>query len=96
MAISRADVEKVALLARLQLGEDELATLTKELAQIVAYVDQLGEVDTEGVQPMVHAVEVHDVFAADQVQPSLSRQDALANAPNHNGNGYLVPPVLGD
>jgi len=96
MAITRADVEKVALLARLQLSETELTTLTDELAQIVTYVDQLAEVDTEGVEPMAHAVEVHSVFADDEVRPSLSREQALANAPCHNGQVYLVPPVLGE
>ena len=96
MAITREDVEKVALLARLQLSEDELNSLTQELGQIVQYVDQLAEVNTDAVEPMAHAVEVHNVFADDVVQPSLPRKQALANAPSHNGQGYLVPPVLGD
>jgi len=96
MAITRADVDKVALLARLQLSEAELESLTVELAQIVGYVDQLAEVDTEGVEPMAHAIEIHNVFADDEVRPSLPREQALANAPKHNGQGYLVPPVLGD
>lgn len=96
MAISRDDVEKVALLARLELSEAEVVSLTTELAQIVAYVDQLAEVDTEDVEPMAHAVEVHNVFAEDIVEPSLPREQALANASNQNGRGYLVPPVLGD
>ena len=95
MAITRADVEKVSLLARLQLTEPELEKMTTELAQIVKYVDQLAEVDTEGIQPMAHAVEVHNVFANDKVKPSLPRDKALSNAPNHNDIGYLVPPVLG-
>jgi aspartyl-tRNA(Asn)/glutamyl-tRNA(Gln) amidotransferase subunit C len=96
MAITRAEVEKVARLARLQLSEAELARLTTELGQIVGYVDQLAEVDTTGVEPMAHAVELHNVFAEDRVHPSLSREQALANAPSHNGQGYLVPPVLGE
>lgn len=95
MAITRADVEKVALLARLRLSEAELETLTDELAQIVTYVDHLAEVDTEGVEPMVHAVEVSNVFSTDEVQPSLPREKALATAPNRNERGYLVPAVLG-
>ena len=95
MAITRGDVEKVALLARLRLSDVELDTLTDELAQIVTYVDHLAEVDTEGVEPMAHAVEVSNVFAADEVRPSLPRAEALANAPNHNERGYLVPAVLG-
>jgi len=96
MSLTRADVEKVALLARLRLSEPELETMTDQLAQIVTYVDQLAEVDTEGVEPMAHAVEQTNVFAEDQVEPSLPREQALANAPRHNDRGYLVPAVLGE
>jgi aspartyl-tRNA(Asn)/glutamyl-tRNA(Gln) amidotransferase subunit C len=96
MALTRADVEKVALLARLDLNEVELATMTEQLAQIVGYVDLLSEVDTEGVEPMAHAVEVTNVFADDAVEPGLPREAALATAPRHNDRGYLVPAVLGD
>jgi aspartyl-tRNA(Asn)/glutamyl-tRNA(Gln) amidotransferase subunit C len=96
MSISRTDVEKVALLGRLQLTEAEVSTITGELAQIVGYVDQLSEVNTEGVEPMAHAIEVVNVFRADELTPSLSRDEALSNAPHHDGRGYLVPAVLGD
>jgi aspartyl-tRNA(Asn)/glutamyl-tRNA(Gln) amidotransferase subunit C len=96
MSISRTDVDKVALLARLQLTEVELSTITSELAQIVGYVDQLSEVETEGVEPMAHAIEVVNVFRADEVTRSLPRDEALSNAPHHDGRGYLVPAVLGD
>jgi aspartyl-tRNA(Asn)/glutamyl-tRNA(Gln) amidotransferase subunit C len=94
--LSRADVEKVALLARLRLTDAELETITGELAQIVGYVDQLGEVNTEGVEPMAHAIELANVFRSDQLAPSLPREEALANAPHHDTRGYLVPAVLGD
>jgi aspartyl-tRNA(Asn)/glutamyl-tRNA(Gln) amidotransferase subunit C len=96
MSISRPDIEKVALLARLQLKEDELQTMTAQLAQVVAYVDLLAEVDTERVEPMAHAVEVTNVFADDVVRPSLPRDAALANAPHRDERGYLVPAVLGE
>ncbi len=96
MALTRADVEKVALLARLRLSAQELDAMTTQLGAIVGYVDQLGEVDAEGVEPMAHAVEITNVFADDAVQPSLPREAALATAPRHNGRGYLVPAVLGD
>lgn len=96
MALTRADVEKVALLARLRLGDAELETMTGQLVQIVGYVDQLSEVDTTDVAPMAHAVEVTNVFADDRVEPSLPRDQALANAPRQNGRGYLVPAVLGE
>ena len=96
MAITRADVEKVSLLARLQLSNVELERMTEELAQIVCYVDQLSEVDTEGIEPMAHAVEISNVFASDDVKESLPREAVLANAPHHDNRGYLVPAVLGD
>jgi aspartyl-tRNA(Asn)/glutamyl-tRNA(Gln) amidotransferase subunit C len=96
MSISRQEIEKVALLARLQLTNDELDAMTGQLAEIVAYVDQLAEVDTEGVEPMAHAIELRNVFQEDQVHTSLPREEALANAPHHDDRGYLVPAVLGD
>jgi aspartyl-tRNA(Asn)/glutamyl-tRNA(Gln) amidotransferase subunit C len=96
MSLSRADVEKVALLARLRLTESELATMTDQLAQIVGYVDQLAEVNTDGVEPMAHAIDLSNVFKDDRVAPSLPQNEALANAPHHDDRGYLVPAVLGD
>jgi len=96
MAISRADVEKVALLSRLRLSESELDTMTTQLAKIVQYVDHLAEVDTEGVAPMAHAIEVENVFREDRITASLPREEALANAPHRSDEGYLVPAVLGD
>jgi aspartyl-tRNA(Asn)/glutamyl-tRNA(Gln) amidotransferase subunit C len=96
MSISRQDIKKVALLARLQLTEDEISKMTTELAQIVGYVDQLGEVNTDGIEPMAHAIEIKNVFRDDAVAPSLPREEALANAPHHDHRGYLVPAVLGE
>jgi aspartyl-tRNA(Asn)/glutamyl-tRNA(Gln) amidotransferase subunit C len=96
MSISRQDIEKVALLARLQLTEDELSKMTLELAQIVGYVDQLGEVNTDGIEPMAHAVATANVFRDDAFAASLPREEALANAPHRDERGYLVPAVLGE
>ncbi|MEN0110963.1 MAG: Asp-tRNA(Asn)/Glu-tRNA(Gln) amidotransferase subunit GatC, partial [Planctomycetota bacterium] len=91
-----SDVERVALLARLDLSDAEIEALTPQLAGIVAYVDQLGEVDTGGVEPMAHAVEQTDVLRPDKVAPGLSQEAALANAPRHDEVGFRVPAVLGD
>jgi aspartyl-tRNA(Asn)/glutamyl-tRNA(Gln) amidotransferase subunit C len=96
MSLSREAVEKVSLLARLRLNPDELATMTAQLGQIVDYMALLSELDTEGVEPMAHAVEVANVFRDDEVRPSLPRDEALANAPHHDGECYLVPAVLGE
>jgi aspartyl-tRNA(Asn)/glutamyl-tRNA(Gln) amidotransferase subunit C len=96
MSLSRDDVRKVSLLARLLLSEDELDKMTEDLGKIVGYVDQLGELDTEDIQPMAHAVELVNVFAEDAVRPSLPREEALANAPKRDDECYRVPAVLGD
>lgn len=94
MSLSREDVEKVALLARLRLSDEELQTLTPQLAAIVSYVEQLAELDTSGVEPMAHAVERTNVFRADEPRPSLPVKDALSNAPKQDGECYQVPAVL--
>ena len=96
MSLAREDVEKVALLARLDLSRDEIDRLTAELQQIVGYVDLLSQADTDGVEPMAHAVEVSNVFAEDVVRPSLPRAEALANSARHSDEAFLVPAVLGE
>jgi aspartyl-tRNA(Asn)/glutamyl-tRNA(Gln) amidotransferase subunit C len=95
MAISREEVEKVSLLSRLLLSDQELDTMTAQLGQILDYINLLAEVNTDDVQPMAHAVESSDVFRPDVAQPSLDRQEALANAPHQDGECYRVPAVLG-
>lgn len=96
MSLSRAQVEKVSLLARLLLTPAELDTMTAQLGSIVGYVELLSELNTDDVQPMAHALDVANVLAADVVEPSLDRSVALANAPHHDREFYLVPAVLGD
>lgn len=96
MAISREDVKKVSLLARLLLSEDELDKMTVQLGQILHYMESLNKVDTEHVEPMAHAVEMFDVFREDRVGESLPREQALANAPHRDVECYLVPAVLGE
>ncbi len=96
MPISRAEVEKVANLARLHLSDEELDRMTGQLGDILGYVDLLSELDTDAIEPMAHASDVADVFRDDVVRPSLDRQSALSNAPSHDGECYLVPAVLGE
>ncbi len=96
MAISRDEVEKVSLLGRLRLSQDELDRMTTQLGQILQYMDLLAEVDTEGIEPMAHALEVSDLLRDDDVGRSLDRQQALANAPHRDDECYRVPAVLGE
>ena len=96
MPISRAEVEKVSLLARLSLSDEELDRMTSQMGEILGYFDLLSELDTEHVEPMAHALDVANVFRDDAVRPSLEREAALANAPHRDRECYLVPAVLGE
>lgn len=96
MSLTSNEVEKVSLLARLLLSPEEIASHTEQLGKIVDYVDQLSDLNTDEVEPLAHAVELVNVFADDEVRPSLSREDALSQAPNRDDESYLVPAVLGD
>jgi aspartyl-tRNA(Asn)/glutamyl-tRNA(Gln) amidotransferase subunit C len=94
MALSREEVEKVALLGRLRLSEADLARFTTQLNQIVSYVEQLQELDTEEIEPMAHPLPIQNVFREDELRPSIGPEAALAAAPKHDREFYLVPPVL--
>ena len=73
MGLSLEQIQRLAHLARIQISQDELPQLSEQLSGIVALVDQLSQVPTEGVEPMVHAFDVENVLAPDQVAESLSR-----------------------
>lgn len=92
--LTHADVLKVARLARLKISAAEVDDYTEKLGSVLAYVESLNEVDTEDVEPMVHAVELSNVFRADEVTASLPRAAALANAPKTDGQFFLVPQIL--
>jgi len=94
MAITRQEVEKVALLARLRLSEPELEKFTSQLNQIVDFVQQLQDLDTDEVEPLAHPLPLHNVFRSDEVKPSIGADQALASAPKHDQEYYLVPAVL--
>jgi aspartyl-tRNA(Asn)/glutamyl-tRNA(Gln) amidotransferase subunit C len=94
MSLTAQEVQWVAHLARLQLSEAELETMTRQLSAIVDYVDQLKHVNTDGVEPMAHALAVRNIFREDEPASSLAVADALANAPQRRGDFYGVPAVL--
>ena len=96
MPITRAEVEKVSLLARLELSDEELDRMTSQMGEILGYVDLLSELDTTQVEPMAHALDVSNAFRDDLARASLEREAALANAPHRDEECYLVPAVLGE
>ena len=94
MSLTREEVAKVALLARLRVSPEELETFTGQLNAIVDHVAHLQELDTTDVEPLAHGIEVRNVFREDKRGEALSREAALSNAPKKNRDSFLVPAVL--
>ena len=94
MAIDVATVRKVARLARIAESEDRLEGLARELSGILAWIEQLNEVDTEGVEPMASAVHMPMPMRDDVVTEGGDPEVVLSNAPKRAGNFYVVPKVV--
>jgi aspartyl-tRNA(Asn)/glutamyl-tRNA(Gln) amidotransferase subunit C len=94
MALTIEQVRWVAELARLALSKEELEALREQLSAVLAYVDQLQDVDTTNVEPLAHPLAIQNVFREDSPADCLSPDDALANAPRRQGDFYSVPAVL--
>lgn len=94
MKITRDQVEYVAKLARLELTEEEKETFTQQFDNILSYMDKLNQLDTEGIEPTSHVLPLYNVFREDEVRPSLPRDEALANAPDHKDGFFRVPRVI--
>jgi aspartyl-tRNA(Asn)/glutamyl-tRNA(Gln) amidotransferase subunit C len=88
------DVRYVAQLARLDLSEAEVAKFQAQLGQVLAYVEQLKELDVAGVEPTAHAQQVSNVFREDEARPGLEQSAALANAPRSVNGLIVVPKVI--
>ena len=92
--ITLEDVEYVASLAQLSLDDEAKQRLLKEMGDVLAYVDKLNELDTDGIEPMMHVLDISNVFREDVVTGSLDREAALRNAPKTDGAYFLVPRIL--
>jgi aspartyl-tRNA(Asn)/glutamyl-tRNA(Gln) amidotransferase subunit C len=94
MPVTLVDVRKVAELARLRFSEAEEARLVQDLNQMLDYVAALDELDTSDVAPTAHVLPLQNVFRQDVPQPSLSQEEALANAPRSGHGHFRVPRVI--
>ena len=93
-ALTRADVEHVAYLARLGLTEEELARLEGQLNHILDQYATLAELDTDAIPPTAQTIELENILRDDVVRPSLTAEDVLANAPARQGEFIVVPSIL--
>lgn len=94
--ITRDEVAKVASLARLSLSDDELATFTEQLGVVLDTAAQLEALDLDNVPPMAQPYPLANVLRADEVAPSLDRDEVLAQAPAAEDGRFRVPPALGE
>lgn len=92
--ITLQDVEYVAGLAQLSLDEEAKQRLVQEMGDVLAYIEKLNELDTEGVEPMMHVLDLNNVYREDVVTGSLDHDAALQNAPKTDGDYFLVPRIL--
>jgi aspartyl-tRNA(Asn)/glutamyl-tRNA(Gln) amidotransferase subunit C len=92
--ITLEDVRYVANLAQLSLDPETEERLVREMGDILSYMDKLNELNTDGVEPMMHVMEVSNVFRDDELGVSLDRDTALMNAPKADGEYFVVPRIL--
>jgi aspartyl-tRNA(Asn)/glutamyl-tRNA(Gln) amidotransferase subunit C len=94
MNLSRDVVAKVAKLARIRLTADEEEALAVEIGNVLSYVEQLQELNVDGVEPLAHCLPLQNAFRCDEQRPSLAPDDALGNAPKRAGDFFSVPAIL--
>ncbi len=92
--IDAAQIKKAANLARLEVSDDDVSRLTKQLSEILAYAESINELDLTGIKPTAHAVEVENVFREDVVTETQIAKDILKQAPQADGVFFKVPKVL--
>ncbi len=89
-------VKKIATLSRITVPDDQLATYSDQLGSILEYFNKLNELDTENVEPMSHALDITNVLSEDTLGESLTPEQATRNAPERDGDFFMVPKVIGD
>ena len=88
------EIDHVALLARLELTDEEKKLFSKQVGSIIEYVDKLNELDIGDVEPTAHVLPIKNVFREDELRDSLPREEALQNAPRKSDGFYRVPKII--
>lgn len=94
MEVNDALVKQLAELSRLEFSEEESAAIQADLQRMILFVEQLNEVDTRNVLPLLHMTGGDDLLREDRRVPSLSVEEALKNAPEHDSRFFKVPKVI--
>ncbi|MBO7654623.1 MAG: Asp-tRNA(Asn)/Glu-tRNA(Gln) amidotransferase subunit GatC [Kiritimatiellae bacterium] len=96
MSETKLDVRYVAELARLELTEEETSLFERQLGMIVQYVEKIGELDVDGIEPTLHGQSRVNAFREDTVVPSMDHEAALRNAPDRHGEEFKLPKIVED
>ena len=94
MEVNDAMIDKLAHLSRLQFNESEKAEIKNDLQRMIAFVEKLNELNLDNVQPLLHVSEEVNVLREDEIKGSISREEALKNAPLHDEQFFRVPKVI--
>lgn len=94
MQISERDVDQLAYLSRLELTEEDKTAYTMSLNAILDYLDMLNTLDTGNVEPAAHVLPLKNTFREDKLQPGLTKELALANAPEEEEGAFIVPRIV--
>ena len=94
MDINDALINKLAHLSRLEFAEEEKQEIKNDLEKMIGFIDKLNELDTTGVEPLLHMSENVNIFREDKVSGSISKEDVFKNAPLHDEQFFKVPKVI--
>jgi len=94
--IDKAQVRKIAKLARLELTDAEVEEFTGQLSAVLDYMEKMDELDTTDIEPLAHCLPISNVLREDTVRESLGTEKALTNAPSRDGDFFKVPKILDD
>jgi aspartyl-tRNA(Asn)/glutamyl-tRNA(Gln) amidotransferase subunit C len=94
MEVNDALIDNLSNLARLEFNAEEKAEIKKDLRKMIDFVEKLGELNTDGVEPLLHMSPVINVLREDELRGSVSQEQALSNAPATDGTYFTVPKVI--
>lgn len=94
MSVDRKTVDRIATLARLEFNEEEKVAITADLNRMLEFVDQLNEVDTEGIEPLVYVLDERTPLREDEVKQEITQKEGLQNAPLKDSDFIKVPKVI--
>ena len=94
MDVNDALIDKLAHLSRLEFADEEKQEIKNDLEKMIGFIDKLNELDTTGVEPLLHVSENINIFRKDEVSGSISKEDVFKNAPLHDEHFFKVPKVI--